>query len=133
MNLSFEIQGLPFLPNRNAKNSWQKHWKLSKLWKAKTQDAIWGSLKPGQAACFPFTKPNITLTRCSSAEPDYDGLVASFKHVMDGLISAGVIIDDKPSMLGVVKYEWSRVPPTRGCVKVEVECVEKTSALESNG
>lgn len=126
-SLSFEIPGLPFLPNRATKNCWQEHNRLAKLWKKKTTDAILENLKVSQLALTPLTKAKLTMTRCSSFEPDYDGLVISFKHVLDALVMNKIIVNDKPSIIGAPVYTWEVAPPTRGKVRVLVESVDEES------
>ena len=44
-------------------------------------------------------KVSITYTRYSVVEPDIDNLCASFKHIGDSLVKAGIIKDDKPSII----------------------------------
>jgi hypothetical protein len=48
----------------------------------------------------PLTKANITLIRHSYRYLDYDGLVGSFKPVVDALVSCGVLIDDNWGVTG---------------------------------
>lgn len=68
-----------------------------------------------------MAKAKLTLTRYSSKEPDFDGLCSSFKNVIDGLVEAGVIIDDKMSVIGQPTYAWVKCPPKKGKIKVVVE------------
>ena len=50
----------------------------------------------------------ITYTRGSVTAPDWDNLCASFKHWGDGLVSAGIIKDDKPSIVVEFKPRYER-------------------------
>ncbi len=68
----------------------------------------------------PLEKARLTLTRYSSVEPDFDGLVSSFKHPIDGLIQAKVLENDKMSNIGVPTYAWEQVPPGKGKIRIEV-------------
>lgn len=75
-------------------------------------------------------RATLRLTRHSSIEPDYDGLVYSFKALIDALqppkggkkprIGASVIVDDKPSVIGVPDYKWEKAPRGQGHVTIEV-------------
>lgn len=55
----------------------------------------------------PLKKAHIRLIRHSHRTLDFDGLVGSFKPVVDSLVSAGVILDDRWSVLG--KWEVDQV------------------------
>jgi hypothetical protein len=48
----------------------------------------------------PLTKAHIRLIRHSHRTLDFDGLVGSLKPVVDSLVSAGVILDDRWNVLG---------------------------------
>lgn len=51
-----------------------------------------------------------------------DGLVSGFKHVIDGLVVAGVIVDDKPSVIGQSQYRWTYRPSKQGgMISVKIE------------
>ena len=69
----------------------------------------------------PLKRAKLTLTRHSSQEPDFDGLVSGFKHIIDGLIFAKVIINDKTSNVGQPTYKWERAPINKGFITVLVE------------
>ena len=71
----------------------------------------------------PLKRANVTFIRRSSLEPDYDNLVASFKHVQDGLIGL-IIVDDKPSVIGHPDYKWEPAPPKKGSIVIRVEEIE---------
>lgn len=102
-----------------------KHWaikaKHAKRWKELVSLAT-----VGKRPTNPLTSARLVLTRCSAKEPDFDGLVSSFKHCIDGLIIAKIIIDDKMSVIGQPEYSWEYAPPGKGAVLIEVfECVKK--------
>lgn len=69
----------------------------------------------------PLKKAKLTLIRYSSTEPDADGLISGFKHVVDGLIVAGVIENDRMGNIGIPDYRWERAPRNQGKIKVVVE------------
>lgn len=72
----------------------------------------------------PFKKAKLTLTRYSMRAPDYDGLVGSFKYVVDGLVKAGVIVDDKTSVIGDSKYNWVKSKKIDQRIEVEIEPIK---------
>jgi hypothetical protein len=63
----------------------------------------------------------LTLTRGSSVQPDYDGLVSGFKHVIDGLVLAKVLINDDQETIGIPEYKWVKADPKEGFIRVTVE------------
>jgi hypothetical protein len=63
----------------------------------------------------------LTLTRCSSQEPDFDGLVSGFKSVVDGLVESGILKTDKVGCISQPKYLWEKAPAGKGKIKVRVE------------
>ncbi len=76
----------------------------------------------------PWGPADILCVRHSAVEPDYDGVVNSFKPLIDGLIKARVIVDDRPSALGpgmewqeaAPRYQWKRAPRGEGRVTITV-------------
>lgn len=69
----------------------------------------------------PLEKAEIRLTRFSSSPPDFDGLVQSFKVVLDALKKLKVIKDDRMDVIGVPTYKWERVKPKQGYITIYVE------------
>lgn len=110
----FEIPGLPKTTNSGGRDHWKAKAREAKKWKSMV--AIVVSKPPS-----PLTKARLTLTRCSSGECDFDGLVSSFKHVIDGLVDAGVIVNDKFSAIGQPTYQMEKASPGKGKIKVKVE------------
>lgn len=110
-----ELKGLPPMPNA---------WGRMHRWQKQDQNTIWyaaisaqvGSQKP----LAPLTTYRLSLTRKSSSEPDYDGLVGSFKLVVDGLVRCGVLADDKISNSGPWEVGWIRSKQNQGSVLVQV-------------
>ncbi len=113
--LEFEIKGLPSTANATLRGHWRTHYGKAKTWKRKVWLVVW-HLRPPE----PLTRAQLTLTRFSSSEPDFDGLVSSFKHVIDGLVEARVLIDDKPSVIGQPVCQWTKAKPGHGKIKVRV-------------
>lgn len=75
-----------------------------------------GHRKPRQ----PLERAELILTRYSASQPDYDGLVLSFKAVVDGLVRIGVLKDDTLSVTGPWRVDWAKVPRKSGHLRIEV-------------
>ena len=117
--IEFMILGLPARTN-NAASDWKARMMEARKWKLKVAIAVRPEMRPKIA----LTKARVTLMRFSSREPDYDGLVSSFKHVLDGLINIDVIQDDKMRNIGRPDYQWHRAPKLGGHIIVKVEEIE---------
>lgn len=124
--IEFELNGLPVRTN-NARSHWALRSAEARKWKRKVIEAvIYKKLKPKK----PLKHAILTLTRHSSVEPDFDGLVSSFKHVIDGLIYAQVLENDKTSNIGQPTYIWRKAPPGRGYIRVSVK---ESESINLNG
>src|ERR1043165_1047449 len=108
----FEIAGLPKMTNAIGRAHWTVKHREAKKWKrlVAIECARLGISNLGLGAA------SLTLTRHSIKEPDMDGLVSGFKHVVDGLVAAQVIVDDRPSVIGQSRYRWQTAPPSQGKV-----------------
>lgn len=115
--LELQIPGLPKRTNNNSGNWRARHAEATK-WKRLVINAVRWS---GKQRTHPLPKAQLTLTRASSVCPDFDGLVSGFKHVLDGLIEAGVIENDKIKNIGVPTYNWTKAPRGKGHITVLVE------------
>jgi len=94
-------------------------------WAKKTKEKdnwinLVGHKSLGQLPEKPLSKYKLRLTRYSSNEPDYDGLVSGFKHIVDGLRKHLIVEDDKLSNTGVWDCHWIKTKPKDGHVKIEV-------------
>lgn len=98
----FDMIGCPELINAIGRKSWHVKAREAKLWNTKTSDKC-HILK---IAGLGLSKVTLTFTRHSMKQPDHDNLAISFKHVQDGLVKAGVIVDDKPIIIGTPTYLW---------------------------
>jgi Holliday junction resolvase RusA-like endonuclease len=113
---SFILEGLPKTTN-GSHGSWRaaaaerKRWRQAAHMAAKSYNLI--PDKPLEQAC-------IKCVRHSSVEPDYDNLSISFKSVIDGLKDAGVIADDKSTVIISREYLWQKAPRSKGWIRVEV-------------
>lgn len=120
----FTIPELPQTTNSHGRVHWAIKVKLAKYWKTTVLLAV-GNKKPK----FPLTKAKLTLTRHSSNAPDADGLVSSFKHVVDGLTIAAVIKDDSMKVIGFPIYLWNKCPRGQGKITVKIEELENEQDL----
>src|SRR5690606_14842084 len=84
--LEFEIEGLPKTPNTLLGRSWFVRSAHAKKWMN-----LVALHTNRQRPDYPLEKAELTLTRFSSIEPDTDGLVGSFKAVLDALVKLGVL------------------------------------------
>ncbi len=113
--VEFKIMGLPKSSNTLLRRHWALVSKEKKMW----HHFVLVNCMTYEAE--PMTKARLTLTRYSSVEMDADNLAASFKFVVDGLVKAGVILDDKPSVIGQPQYFWKKTTPKNGHITVRVE------------
>lgn len=112
------IPGLPKMANPSGAKS--THWRYahqeSQKWKSLVAVATAGK-RPKE----PLKRFRLSMTRYSSVEPDYDGLVRGFKHVVDGLKACGIIEDDKLSnSCGAWQCYWTKCKPKEGKIHIFV-------------
>ncbi len=112
------IKGLPKQTNASYRCHWTTRMKEARKWKALVE-----SLARNKKPKTPLKSAHLKLTRFSSREPDWDGLVSGFKHVIDGLKASGIILDDKMSIIGKPDYFWTKTSPKDG--KIEIEVTER--------
>lgn len=62
----------------------------------------------------------LQLIRHSQTEPDFDGLVSSFKPIIDGLVISGVLENDRSANIGQPDYHWEYAPPKAGKITVRI-------------
>jgi len=122
--LEFELQGLPKMSNQLLRGHWASKTGHARKWKFAVASKCAKLVKPPQ----PLTSAVLCLTRCSSREPDFDGLVSSFKHVIDGLVEARILAGDKMSVIGQPRYVWEKAPLRMGKIRVRVEETPLTKA-----
>lgn len=116
--IKFTINGLPKLPNQLLRKHWSVIMKEGRRWRAFTRLAVGYQIPPK-----PFALVKVTLTRHSVRQPDFDGLVGSFKYVLDGLVKAGVMVDDKASVIVESKYAWQKSKLIDQRIEITVEKV----------
>lgn len=122
--LEFTLQGLPKLAN-GSYGHWRVRAAAAKAWKQRSFATAWPDRPPQ-----PLKKAKVTLIRHSSSEPDFDGLVSSFKNVLDGLKQARVIEDDRGSVIGQPSYQWAKSAPKKGFVTVIVESIDQETQTD---
>jgi hypothetical protein len=98
--LSFTIHELPKLPNRMLGSHWRTRSSHAKKWHKLVAQWLVGS-QPNLA------KARIKLVRRSPRSCDYDGLVGSFKPLLDALVKCGVIQDDTMEHIDC-EYRWEK-------------------------
>jgi Holliday junction resolvase RusA-like endonuclease len=113
--MEFEIYALPKMPNTLLKRHWRTVSNESKKWHSLVRSKLHWIHEP-------LPKAKLTLTRYSVKEPDFDGLVGSFKYCIDALVKCGVLIDDKYSVIGESKYRWQKVSKLKEQkIRVQIE------------
>lgn len=95
---------------------WAQKAKFAKHWYHEVNVALGPNIPPA-----PLKKAKLTLTRCSSICPDSDGLVSSFKHIIDGLVRGRVLVNDKFENIGMPEYLWEKAAKGSGHVKIKVQ------------
>lgn len=112
--VAFEISGLP--STANARMHWAVKAKETKLWKR----LVFEQCVLHRVTNLGLKKAVLVLGRYSTRETDFDNLAGSFKAVIDGLVVAGVIVDDKPSVIGSPTFIWHKAKHKSGKITVEV-------------
>lgn len=120
--INLTIPGLPPMNTSDRVSPWA-HRKLKKNWESHVCVAVLEAL--GRWPEAPFQRARVTITRCSTSEPDFDNLVQGGKFLLDGLKVAGVIVDDSPDVIGRPDYHWESAPPGKGCVRIRVESIDE--------
>lgn len=117
--LEFEINDLPKTYNALGRAHWTVKAKEARKWLNLVLLGCYSKrpIRPLQLA-------KLSLVRCSSSRPDPDGLVSSFKHVIDGLRKASIICNDQFENIGMPEYKWEEAPRGKGKIKVKVEEIE---------
>lgn len=124
--MNLEIPGLPPMNTADGLSRWTRR-KLRQRWVREVQVAV---LASGQKPAEPWKRARVTITRCSSSEPDSDNLYAGAKFLLDGLKAARVIEDDKPSVIGMPACVWEHAPRGAGRVRINVEPMAVSQGVE---
>lgn len=116
----FTIMGLPELPNKNM----YKHWAVKRKNVHKWKKLVYEQCCLARINGLGLDSAVLSFIRHSSAEPDFDNMVASFKACQDGLVWADVIQDDKQINVGQPSYKWEYRPRKQGgmiSIKIEIK------------
>ena len=130
MRMVWEIRLGGKLPKMNAsdRQHWRvaareaKDWRVLAYWTAVAamRDAKWPPVAQGIAAELGMPVTEITLTRVSSASScDADNLRLGGKHLIDGMVDAGIMQDDSPRYLAAT-YRHEKGQRGKGYYRVEV-------------
>lgn len=112
-SFTLEWPGLPSRINQLHGRHWSRRHKEREIWERVFSFAV---AKPRQ----PIKKAKLKLTRFSSVAPDYDGLVSSWKVIIDALVTCGIIEDDHMGVIGMPEFLWEKAPKNKGKVRIEV-------------
>lgn len=114
VEFAFELRGLPPIL-LNSRMNYYKRSRINNDWYARVYFAVKHQRPP-----FPCHTARVKIVRFSSTEPDFDGLVSAGKPLLDGLVRAGVLEDDRTSVIGQPTYLWEQAAPKQGRVLVSV-------------
>jgi hypothetical protein len=118
-SITFSIDGVPVSLNQllNMKtrsyhqyNNYKKDWTERLVLRTK-------QLKPKS----PFTKVKLKLVSHRHLFLDYDNLVGAMKPIVDGLVTAGLFINDKYETTGQWDVDEKKIPKKQqGFVEIEI-------------
>lgn len=114
--LTVEIKGLPKMPNAFLRGHWRNAHSNKQRWQGLLIRKVGAHIPPE-----PLKRAKLTLTRHSSVEPDFDGLVGSFKFASDALVRIGVLENDTMAVIGQPEYRHEKVKQNAGKITVTVE------------
>ena len=115
-SLYFWVPMLPKIHTNGAHGHWSKKYRAVSALKGRVHYLIMEHVPPKA-----LDKAKVTLIRYGSVEPDFDNLVASFKPVIDGLVLAGVLANDKQANIGQPDYQFVKGKRAEGAFSVKVE------------
>jgi len=114
--IEIELPGLPRRPNQLNRRHYRAFTKEKNYWLRLVGFAVCRT-RPKK----PLKKATVACTRYSSVAPDYDGLVGSFKFVMDALVACRVLSDDSMKVIGMPDFRWQHCPGKEGKIKIVVK------------
>lgn len=121
--LKFEIKGLPHSTNSIGRKHWGAKANEARRWRRIVHETI--LFEGHQRPKTPLKRAELTLTRFSSVCGDADGIASSFKHVIDGLVDAGIIENDRIKNIGFPKYDWQFAKKGQGKISIHVKGEEQ--------
>jgi len=112
--VKIRLEGLP--TGGNSRQHWRAKHAETKKWKNAILKAL-GNRIPEK----PLEKVKLRYTRASSNVMDWDNVAISFKAIQDGLVEAGVMVDDKVKNIPEMPiYDQVKAPRGKGYVTIEV-------------
>lgn len=117
--LNLSLSGLPQRFNESPGSSWHSRYRESQRWHKRVLGRM--MLERLSPPPLPLKKASLILVRHSSRCPDYDGLVHSFKPVIDALKKCLVIADDRMSVIGKPNYLWEQAKQRAGKIEITVQ------------
>ncbi len=115
--LHLKIAGLPLTANSLMKKSAIY---LKRAERLKWTHAI-HYLSAGKRPKSPLRRAKLKCFRHSSVCPDFDGLVSSFKFVIDALVTCHIIEDDSMKVVDMPEFKWFKAKKSEGYIDIFVE------------
>ena len=119
--LKFRFTGHGLPPHQNRLN--QMHWGQRLEEKKKWRERV-ALITIGHRPKEPVKIAVLTLTRGSTTSPDSDGLVGSFKMIIDALVYLKVLEDDNFKHIKMPDYRWEKTK-NNSFNFIEVQVVER--------
>lgn len=114
--LELEIPDLPMTYNELGRKHWAVKAKEAKKW-INMIHILSSGTRPEE----PLKRAKITFTRMSPRKLDPDNIPQSFKHVMDGLVEAGILENDREENIVELKYKQVVCKKFDRGIKIKVE------------
>lgn len=111
-----EINELPKTQNQLNSMHWRSRHNHARKW----HQLVHFAMAAHRTDEMPIKSCELILTRHSSRQCDFDGLVGSFKPIIDGLVKSGVLLDDRPEIIGHPLYKWEQVKRTEARISIEI-------------
>ncbi len=116
--LQIEIPELPTVI-LNARQHWRVKNQEAQKWDRTIHFYTVGKRPPQ-----PLQRAILTLTRGSARPLDFDNLASSWKHVVDSLVTCGIIADDSYQVIGMPRLCWEKAPNKQGFIRIWVQSVD---------
>lgn len=106
------IAGIPTPPNENRRLHWGDRSRREREWRDQAIVAARHALRSaGNADDYPLRRATLEYVFVlERAAGDLDGLVAASKPLLDGIVEAGVLVDDRVGILVGISARWVRGP-----------------------
>ena len=110
--LEIGVAGIPTRPNENRRLHWGARAAGEKTYREAARLAALAALRSsGRADDYPLRRATLEYVFVlERAAGDLDGLVAASKPILDGIVEAGVLVDDRVSVLVGLTARWVRGP-----------------------